>query len=240
VGDTLDVPVRRLVNSTYAENGSRSQTGTADSVAFSGTVTYCADLERPTAPCDGSSATDHYVYSVSGLGASVLVSAPHPPQGAPPKVGSSVDVTVHIGDPFPPAAPTTPLATDPACTPPYDEENGLPSPPVQTRELTQTAVNVTAQSTSGTLEAVVQTVCPAGSPPKLVLSADDVREAGRDLTALDVPAGIDLTKLSPGEAVQAAVDVGQDGKLTLEGITSDQAAAGADDATQGQGTLTGS
>ena len=52
--DTLDVPVRRLANSTYAENGTRSQTGTADSVAFSGSVTYCADLERPTAACDGS------------------------------------------------------------------------------------------------------------------------------------------------------------------------------------------
>lgn len=68
VGDKLEVPVRRLANSTYAENGSRNQTGTADSVSFSGTVTYCGDLEQPAAACDGSSSTDHYVYVVSGLG----------------------------------------------------------------------------------------------------------------------------------------------------------------------------
>jgi hypothetical protein len=238
VGDKVDVPVRRLANSTYAENGARSRVGVADSVAFSGTVTYCADLEQPAALCDGGSATDHYVYAVSGLGASVLVSAPHPAQGAPPKVGSSVDVTVHIGDPFQPIDPAT-WTTDDTCTPPYNEQNGMPAPAVKSTELTQTVVNVTSQSTSATLEAVVQTVCPVGSP-RLVLSADDVREAGRDLAALDVPDGIDLAKLSPGEPVQVAVDVAQDGKFTLRGITSDQGAAGADDTTQGQGTLTGS
>jgi hypothetical protein len=238
VGDKVEVPVRRLKNITYAENGARNQVGTSDSVSFSGTVTYCVDLEQPTAACDGSSATDHYVYAVSGLGASVLVSAPNPAQGAPPKVGSSVDVTVHIGNPFQPIDPAT-WATDDTCTPPYNEQNGAPSPAVKTTELTQTAVNVTSQSTSATLEAVVQTVCPVGSP-KLVLSADDVREAGRDLVPLDVPNGIDPAKLSPGQAVQVAVDVAQDGKFTLRGVTSDQGAAGADDVTQGQGTLTGS
>jgi hypothetical protein len=167
----------------------------------------------------------------------VLVSAPHPAGGAPPKVGSFVDVTVHIGNPFQPIEPAT-WATDDACTPPYNEQSGLPTPAVKASELTQTAVNVTAQKTSGPLEAVVQTVCP-GTSPKVVLSADDVREAGRDLAELDVPTGIDLAKLSPGEAVQAAVDIDQDGKLTLRGITSDQGAAGANDTTQGQGTLAG-
>jgi hypothetical protein len=238
VGDKVEVPVRRLANSTYAENGARNQVGTADSVAFSGIVTYCADLEQPAAPCDGASATDHYVYSVSGLGASVLVSAPHPAQGVPPTTGSSVDVTVHIGDPFQPIDPAT-WAADESCTPPYDEQNGKPSPAVKAAELTQTAANVSSQSTSATIESVVQTMCP-GESPRLVLSADDVREAGRDLAELDVPSGIDLAKLSPGQAVQVAVDVAQDGKFTLRGIASDQGAAGADDATQGQGTLTGS
>jgi hypothetical protein len=238
VGDKVEVPVRRLANSTYAENGTRNQVGTTDSVAFSGTVTYCADLEQPAAACDGASPTDHYVYAVSGLGSSILVSAPHPAQGAPPKVGSSVDVTVHIGNPFQPIDPAT-WSTDESCTPPYNEQSGQPTPAVKATELTQTAVNVTAQSTSASLEAVVQTVCPGGSP-KLVLSADDVREAGRDLVKLDVPSGIDITKLSPGEAVQVAVDVAQDGTFTLRGITSDTGTAGADDTTQGQGTLTGS
>ena len=241
VGDTVEVPVRKLANSTYAEDGSRSQTGTADSVTFSGTVTYCADLEHPAAACDGGSPADHYVYSVSGLGASVLVSAPHPAQGAPPQVGSAVQVGVHIGAAFQPIPPSSPTdwAKDPACTPPYNEQTGLPSPSPIAPELTQTSVSLTSQGTSALLESVVQTVCPVGSP-KLVLSADDLRESGRDLAELDVPAGIDLTKLNPGEAVKLAVDVATDGALTLRGIASDQGAAGADDATQAQGTLAGS
>jgi hypothetical protein len=86
---------------------------------------------------------------------------------------------------------------------------------------------------------VVQAACP-GASPRLILSADDVRQAERDLPTLAVPAGIDLAKLTAGQAVQAAVDIAGDGTFTLKGITSDQGAAGADDATQGQGTLTGS
>jgi hypothetical protein len=237
VGDALSVPVRRLANGTYAEQGARSQTGTADSASFSGTVTYCADLEQPAAPCNGSSATDHYVYTVSGIGSSVLVSAPSPAQGAPPPVGSSVDVSVHIGGPFQPISPAT-WAADPSCTPPYDEHSGTPAGPPTTPSLTQTSANVTAQNTNANLEAVVQTICPGGAP-KLVLSADDIRESGRDLAELDVPAGIDLTKLTPGEPVEAAVDVAQDGRLSLTGVTSDQGTAGADDAGQGQGSLSG-
>src|SRR5262249_53520722 len=131
-------------------------------------------------------------------------------------------------------------ATDDTCTPPYNEQNGLPQGPVNTPELTQTSFNVTGQGTSATAEAVVQTVCPGDSPPKLVLSADDIREAGRDLAELDVPSGIALAKLSPGEAVQFALDIAADGGLTLKGITSDQGAAGANDPSQGQGSLAGS
>jgi hypothetical protein len=237
VGDKLDVPVTRLANGTWVESGSRSQVGTADSASISGTVTYCADLEHPSAACDGSSATDHYVYAVSGVGASVLVSAPHPAVAAPPQVGSAVDATVHLGDPFQPITPSS-WASDSSCTPPYDEQNGRPSPAVKAAELTQTSVNVTSQNQSARVEAVLQTVCPGGSP-KLVLSADDVREAGRDLGELDVPAGIDLGRLNPGQAVQADLDIGPGGALSLKGITSDQGAGGANDTGQGQGTLAG-
>ena len=236
VGDQITVPVRRLANGTYAEDGSRSAQGTSDSATFSGTVTYCADLEQPAAPCDGSSATDHYVYSVSGLGVSAMVSAPHGP-GPPPKVGSFVQVGVHISGAFAPVAPAS-WATDPSCTPAYDEQHGNPAGPATTPSLTQTTLSASGQSTSSSLEAVVQTVCPVGSP-KLIVSADDIRESGRDLVALDVPSGIDTSKLSPGEAVQAALGVDDDGTLSLKGITSDQGASGADDAAQGQGSLAG-
>jgi hypothetical protein len=147
-------------------------------------------------------------------------------------------VAVHIGAAFQPVTPSN-WATDTTCTPSYDEEHGLPNPPVVAKELSQVSVTVTAQANNALIESVLQTECPAGSP-RLILSADDVRQSGRDLVPLDVPNGFDLNKLSPGEAVQTAVDVANDGSLTLKGITSDQGAAGADDPTQGQGTLTGS
>jgi hypothetical protein len=237
VGDQVQSPVQKLANGTYAEQGSRTTQGTTDNASFLGTVTYCADLERPTAPCDGSSTTDHYAYTVSSPGASVLVSAPLPAQGSPPSVGAVVTVGVHIGTAFQPVTPAT-WASDPSCTPVYDEQHGTPPGPPTTPSLTQASVNVTPPAESSDLEAVVQTVCPAGAP-KLVLSADDIREAGRDLAALDVPAGIDLTKLSAGEPVYTTVGIAADGKLSLQGITSDLGATGADDATQGQGSLAG-
>jgi hypothetical protein len=237
VGDQVQTPVRKLANGTYAEEGSRTTQATTDNASFLGTVTYCADLERPTAPCDGSSATDHYAYAVSSPGASVLVSAPAPTQGPPPSLGAVVTVGVHIGAAFKPVTPAS-WASDPSCTPPYDEEHGTPAGPATTPSLTQTSVTVNPPAETSDLEAVVQTVCPAGTP-KLVLSADDIREAGRDLTALDVPAGIDLTKLSAGEPVYATVGMAADGKLSLQGITSDLGANGADDTTQGQGSLAG-
>ncbi|MGC1800494.1 MAG: hypothetical protein WA701_08920 [Solirubrobacterales bacterium] len=71
-------------------------------------------------------------------------------------------------------------------------------------------------------------------------SADDNREAGRDLPALAIAGSIDPAKLTPGQAVQVALDVAPDGASTLKGITSDQGRNGADDPAQGQGTLTGS
>ena len=237
VGQTVQVPVRQLANGTYAEDGDRNAVGTADSAGFTGTVSYCADLEQPAAPCDGSSQTDHYAYAVSSPGASVLVSAPYPAQGAPPQVGSNVDVTVHVGDPFQPVAPASWLS-DQTCTPPYDESAGLPADPGNSPALVQTSANVTGQASGATLEAVLQTVCP-GDAPKLVLSADDLRESRRDLAAFAVPTGIDLGRLTPGQAVQVAVGAADDGTMSLQGITSDQGVAGADDPAQGQGTLVG-
>jgi hypothetical protein len=237
VGDQVQSPVRKLANGTYAEQGSRTAQGTTDNATFLGTVTYCTDLEQPSAPCDGSSATDHYAYTVSSPGASVLVSSPVPAQGSPPQVGAVITVGVHIGAAFQPVAPAS-WATDPSCTPPYDEQHGTPAGPATTPSLTQTSVNVTPPAESSDLEAVVQTACPAGSP-KLVLSSDDIREAGRDLAELDVVAGIDLSKLTVGEPVYTTVGIAADGTLSLKGITSDAGTGGADDTTQGQGSLAG-
>ena len=54
VGDQLSVPVRKLKNGTYAEQGTRSRSGAADSANFLGTVTSCADLEHPATPCSST------------------------------------------------------------------------------------------------------------------------------------------------------------------------------------------
>jgi hypothetical protein len=241
VGDQVESEVRKLNNGTYAEDGARNPVGTADLASFQGTVTSCADLERPSSPCDGGNEGDHYVYTVSSLGASVLVSWLHSATDPPPEVGSRVQVGVDIGTDFQPINPLDEAdwGADPACSPPYDERHGLPDPPVVTKELAQTSITVTGQATSATLQSVVQTRCPAETPA-LILSADDLRESGRDLAPLDAAAGIDLNRLRPGQAVQATVDISANGTLAIAGITSDQGAAGADDATQGQGTLTGS
>jgi hypothetical protein len=238
VGDQVESTVRKLNNGTYAESATRNPVGTADVASFQGTVTYCADLEQPAAACDGGNPTDHYVYAVSFLGASVLVSWPHTASAPPPQVGSRVQVAVSIGEAFKPIEPldSTDWASYSDCNPSGGEQFGVPEQTDTVPELTQTSITPSGPATSATLEAVVQTVCPTG----LVLSADDIREAGRDLPALGVPAGIDPARLGRGQAVQVAVDVADGGALTLRGLTSDQGATGADDAGQGQGTLTGS
>jgi hypothetical protein len=240
VGQKLEVPVRPLANGTYAEDGQRNGVGLADSASFTGTVTYCGNLEQPAEPCDGSSASDHYTYAVSSRGASVLVTAPHPAQGAPPQVGSQVQVAVRIGAAFTPIDPVNPddWREDPECTPAYDEQSGRPEPPVVATELIQASVSITAQATGSVLETVLQTEC-LGETPSLILSADDVRQSDRDLAPIEVPAGFDLNRLHPGQAVQADLAIETDGTLTLRGITSDQGVAGADDRSQGQGSLTG-
>ena len=240
VGDQVKSPVRKLSNGTYAEQGNRAVQGQASSANFLGTVTSCADLEHRSTPCSGTPpSSDHFVYSVSSVGASVMVSSP--PAAPLPVIGAQVQVGVNIGAAFTPIdpVPTTDFTPYGApCNPGGTEQNGVPAPPPTTGSLTQTSLSVTAQQTSALIEGVVQqTGC---TPNGLVVSSDDIREAGRDLVPLNVPAGIDQSKLTRGEAVQADVAVASDGSLTLKGITSDQGVAGADDASQGQGTLVGS
>jgi hypothetical protein len=71
---------------------------------------------------------------------------------------------------------------------------------------------------------------------QLVVSADDRRESGQDLT-FSVPAGIDASKVAVGESVLLAADIGADGSLTLTGLASDERLKGADDAKATQGDL---
>ncbi len=70
----------------------------------------------------------------------------------------------------------------------------------------------------------------------LLLSADDIRESGLDLT-INLPADIDVTKLTPGDSVLASADIGADGSLTLTGLAGDERTKGAEDAKTAQGDL---
>lgn len=70
----------------------------------------------------------------------------------------------------------------------------------------------------------------------LLISADDIRESGLDIT-LNVPAGIDITKLTVGDSFLATADIGTDGSLTLTGLASDERTKGAEDAKSAQGDL---
>jgi hypothetical protein len=240
VGEKVEAPVRKLTNTTYGEDGTRTQQGSTDQASFSGTVTYCADLDDPSAVCDGSvPESGEYVYTVSRIGSSILVRLPgSPPTAPPPPVGSVVDVGVRI-DPFSALAPPEPPREDPSpCNPADGEASGLPSPPITpTAGLVQTSLAIKPEPAQvADIEAVVQAICPGW----VVLSADDIRESGRDLLPVAAP-GLDLARLQPGQAVYANVGVGGDAAhtLTLSGITSDHGLIGADDPSQGQGTLTG-
>jgi hypothetical protein len=86
-GATLRIPIRRLANGTLAETGRPERSGTAARVSFSGTVTFLSS--DPLAPA----------YTVSWLGASILIRVPPDPTGAVPPLpplGSYVTVEVAI------------------------------------------------------------------------------------------------------------------------------------------------
>lgn len=79
----------------------------------------------------------------------------------------------------------------------------------------------------------------AGFDPEaaqLLVSADDVRESGLDITIV-VPPDIDAASLVVGDSVLASADIGADGSLLLKGLASDERLQGAEDAKATQGDL---
>lgn len=106
---------------------------------------------------------------------------------------------------------------------------------IEAGRLTQTELNGGgAPFTHLELEGIVGAV--EAETAHLLLSADDVRESGLDIT-LNVPASIDLTKLTTGDSYLASADIGPDGSLTLTGLASDERTKGAEDAKTAQGDL---
>ncbi len=129
--------------------------------------------------------------------------------------------------PLPPAPATATCALDPALP--------APGPIAFKATLRQRGISAAgAPFTHADFEGIVAAVCPTTS--QLLVSADDVREAGHDLL-FTVPAGIDASGLAVGESVLASADIAADGSLSLTGLASDERTKGADNAKATQGDL---
>jgi len=234
-GTTVEVPVRTLANQTYRELKGRKRTGSEDSAAFTGNVTFTGDI-----PGESASDPPVRVYTVSSRGVSVLVRMPADESLEPPSPGDSVSVEVDLIEPPKAAAAKSrerrhaEAAAAGGCASP----NGpRPDPPVEPDVfLTQTKLTVAEEISPkhADLEAVIQG-CPDGKT--VVISADDIRESSQDLTLTVSPdSGIDLSKLIAGQsiAVTAERDDGQP-FTRISGLSSDQGASGANDFSTAQG-----
>jgi hypothetical protein len=224
----VQVPVRILANGTYAEAGARKKTGAASGAKLAGIVTFVD--ANPAAPG----------YAVSKRGTSVLVRLHPDPTGVPPQLpqlGAYATVDVEIEAPPSATVPGAAPASDPAasagpgaCAP---DPAVAPAVPKPKGVLWQRSVDADgAPFASSDFEGIVMAVCPG----QLLLSGDDMREAGGDVL-FTVPGSIDTSKLAPGDsvAVTAAIEAG--GTLKLSGLASDERTKGAEDVSLAQGDL---
>jgi len=231
LGAAVEIPVRALANGTFAEAGKRMRTGSGTAAKLEGIVTH-VDAD-PSAPG----------YVLSRRGVSLLVRLPPDPAGVPPlpALGSLARVEVELGPlPTPAAEALPPDAYEPAAVPsvpapPTCESEPLPKPKVPASTLWQTGAEFgEVPLTYGDFAGVVIAACP--SEGKLLLSADDLREAGAEI-AFTVPTRFTLAKLELGAPVLATATIGPTGELRLKGLAGDERAAGADDAGASQGDL---
>jgi hypothetical protein len=231
-GTRVTVPVRVLANGTFAEAGARKQTGKQTQTSFAGIVTFVdADPATPA-------------YTVSKRGVSVLVRIHPDPTGAAsalPVLGVYAKVEVEIDKPQPAAEAAPVTAAPPAevpqpaptCAP--DPANPPPATPKPVAVLWQRRLSADgAPFASSDFEGVVMAVCPAEG--QLLLSADDMREAGMD-SVFTVPRSIKTAKLKAGDSVEATAAIEEGGGLKLTGLAGDERTKGADDAAAAQGEL---
>lgn len=229
-GTKLSAEAEPLGNSTFDELD-RKRSGAATAATIRGVVTYV------------DPAPDHPVYTVSGRGSSLLVHAPAAEQPDLPQLGAYVEVEVGIekadgqdgeAGEAPEAETATPESegeTVDSCA--ADPELETPTPP--TRQLVERKRKAEPEPASYVdLAGVVSAVCPQSR--ELLISADDVREAGADLV-LTVPKQLKTAKLTVGDSVLATAELGADGTLTLAGLAGDEGAKGAADDSTAQGDL---
>ncbi|HEY5976401.1 MAG TPA: hypothetical protein VIT85_00980 [Solirubrobacterales bacterium] len=226
-GTGVEAPIEALANGTLSESGKRRSGKSARKATLTGVVSFVDST--PAAPA----------YTVSNLGVSVLVRVPPDPSGVLPTLpllGSYATVDVRIeaaAAAAPPMPPAAEAADPPACAPDPELLANPPQPP--TTVLWETAASAAgAPFPSSAVAGILTGVCPETS--QVLISADDVRAAGRDLL-LTVPPSVKLTELEVGESVIANAAFEEDGTLALTGIASDEQAKRADDAGLTQGDL---
>jgi hypothetical protein len=228
-GTKLTVPVRELANGTYAEDGKPDADGNAGSVRFAGVVTF-VDTD-PTAPA----------YSVSRLGASVLVHVRPTADGTLPKLpelGAFASVSAELEPPptaEPPPEPPPPAPPVAGCqATPDDPRLEAPRPE---KYLWETKAEVDSEPFDyADLAGILTAICPDSG--QLAISADDIRASEADLV-LAVPDEIDLGGFEVGDSVAATANIAEDGSLELAGLAGDERIDGADDPDLLRGDLAG-
>jgi hypothetical protein len=203
LGKSIEVDAKQLANGTYVEAGDRSENGSGGQASFNGTVSFS---DRNTA-----------VYAVSAAGVSLLVRGP---AGHLPRLGDNVEVRARITDdpePLPIRAPGEQgCGTAPA----------LPKPPGKSLEQVSLRI-VEGEGASGTdVEGIVEGVCRDDG--KLIVSADDLRESGRDIS-LAVPGDIELGRIDPGDVLRLTTEIRDNGSLEVSTVAGDKGGKGADD-----------
>jgi hypothetical protein len=190
-GTRISVPLKARDNGTYTENGKRTTTATVGGARFRGSITYVDSTAR--------------TYTISTRGASLLVHAPAADaNGQPelPKLNQFVTLAVSIEQP--PAPSGDPLAPPPVCPGPADKAAAPPYCYPAVAVLRQLSLTTVSTFDSFDLEGIVQSVDTTAHT--LVLSADDIREDGTDITMTAAPS-IDLAALKPGQTIGATTTI---------------------------------
>lgn len=255
----VEVPIRTLANGTLAEAGKRQKAAAKPRATLAGIVTFVnADAVAPsyTVSNKGTSALVKVHPDPSGavpplpaLGAYASVTVDIEPIQATASSSAAAEETPNepppVGEPQPPATPPpapapvvpvpapAPVPLAPTCAP--DPAAAPPAPVAPKATLWQRQLSSGgAPYTSASFEGIVEAICPATA--QLLISADDIREAGHDLL-FTVPAEIDTSGLVAGDSVLANANIAADGALALTGLANDERLKGAEDEKAAQGDL---
>jgi hypothetical protein len=206
IGRDVEVEATQLANGTYDESGKRDLGGLRGRTGFDGTVSF-------RDPVTGA-------YTVSAPGVSLLVRGGA--QRTPPDVGERVEVEAKIAD-NPEALPVSSPGEEGCGKAPKP-----PKPPRTALEQTDVGIAEGESATSTDIEAIVQGVCR--DQRKLIVSADDLRESGRDIS-ITVPKALRIADLKLGQVLKLGAEIGDGASLRLTTVAGDEGKRGAENPT---------